>query len=627
MPGWTMLNGRKASRPAGFSWALLVLAIVLTSLAAPSTAASGDNARTIYYLLPAVEGESDSRGRLIEATLSVKPSPGGGFKVVAGGEVDPTTELSMKMAALNALLLAGVSWRSVEVSISIRSQGPVAGPSGSLATAVAVVMAAAGYDDVSVHGNYGYVITGAITPGGLAAKVGGIPAKCAAANREGYVLALPLSNKADAPPGCSYAAVAGVLDALSLMGWPRPAFSYRGGLPEAFNESMLGIAEDMRSNALNALEDARGRIPRDDYSRESEAIKGLIEKSVEAERSSPYAAASLAFTALTRAYTLSYLASLQEGLKPGEALAELESELESLRAELDGMEKEGSMLYIEMLAVAYTRLADAEASIESLKTSPPGEPSSAAAQLGYIKARLESVEGWLKTAGAVKDIGRELRSEDLRIIYSVFREYGYTSADYGRSLVEYMINAYNLPEGRFAPYLAAISKLVSEARMYEERGNYVAAIGFLRDAVSMTLQVVSAAPEEAPQPEDLELYRREMEAIISVLLARASSLGFQSGLTEAYIQYAEVLAGDDPQLAIAMMEEATASAILWSIAAEAMESQLEAPAQPAPTGQDTLAQRIETGAVVVSALAAAGLLFTLGVYITARSFARSYRIW
>ncbi|WP_062661626.1 hypothetical protein [Aeropyrum camini] len=590
-----MLRVAALSRAAVLAWAWLVLSLLLASTAAPAAVAS-DGVRTIHYMLPAVEGENDTQGRLIEATLELRASPGGGFRVVAGGEVDATTELSMKMAVLNALLLAGVSWRSVEVSIEIRSQGPVAGPSGSLATAIAAVMAAAGYNETSIHRSYGYVVTGAITPGGLAAKVGGIPAKCAAANRDGYTLVVPLSNKGDAPQGCSYVAVAGVLDALSLMGWPRPAVSYRGDLPSAFNESMLSIAESMRSNALKALEDARGRVPEGDFSRESETIRGLIERSVEAEESSPYAAASLAFTALTRAYTLSYLAEIQEGLNPGDAIGELEAELAALKARLDGMEKEGSMLYIEMLAVAYTRLADAEASIESLKTATPEEPSSTASQLGYIKARLESVEGWLRTAEAVRDVGREISREDLRVVYQFFRGYGYTSADYGRSLVEYMIKAYNLPEARFAPYLAALSKLVSEAKAYEGEGNYVAAIGFLRDAVSMTLQVISAAPEEPPPPEDLDLYRSEMEAIISVLLARASSLGFQSGLTEAYIQYAEILARDDPQLAISMMEEATASAILWSIAAEAMESQLEAAVQETSGGQEAAASRIEAGA-------------------------------
>ncbi len=620
------IRGRPTSRILA---SLIIIGVVLAATLNPSlfSVEAAEDWGTVVYYLPAVD-DGGERGRLIKTELRLTKNPG--FKVIAGGEVDPTTENSMKMAFMVALLLSGISWRGVGAEIRIESQGPVAGPSGSLATAVATIQAVSAGGFVDIPREYGIVVTGAVTPGGLAAQVGGIPAKCSAANNEGYELVLPLVNKGDAPRDCDFVGVASVWNVLELMGWPDLGLAIEPTLPKEFNDSMLDIAEFMRSEAERLLEESRGIVEGDLLLDAERSIAESIERSINAEGESPYAAASFAFGALLTAYQLYYSSMLASGGSIDSIVMELERELEGVRAELDSMKHSGSVLYVEMLAVAYTRLANAESSLTSARISLEGgaPPEEVVVELGYVKARLESVKGWLSTAKSVEGLGREISIEELRIIVDMFREYSEVSMDYGKSLVRYMIEVYGMPEARFRPYLAALETLRNEAARYIEENNYVAALGFYRDGVTRTLQVISSAPTEALAEEDLKTYFMESQRIASLLISRASSLGFQSGLAMAYMEYADILNRlGQGVTALSMMEEAVASSILWALAAEALEDSVERgslePGQGSPNGTEELA----SGIFFTIALVLSTLFFILGVYLSSRSFSRSIRIW
>lgn len=552
---------------AGKAGVLLIL-VVLAAAYAPSTVHAQDSwTATVIVKVPAVSDDLQT-GRLIDVTVTVSYPGNGAIEVVSGGSVDATTRTSMEMAVYTATLAAGLYWGSIDATVKINSIGSVAGPSGSFAVAIATLYALSERSAGSIEG---YAITGAISPDTLSGSVGGIDVKCRVANEEGYILVIPGTNIVDVVDGCNYIAEPGIISAMQLLGWPQASASFRLSLPEEFNSEMLRIAREFRGEAEKVINEAATLLGSEAGEAVKQQVTVFIERSVDLEDVSPYAAASQAFAALARAYALYYQGLLQaEGVNAiNREITALETELARLQEELESMDPQGSIYYIEFLSTAYTRLADTRGTLEEAKVLlREGAPEDAAANIGYARARLYTIEGWIDTAKALRDVGHTVPQDVLRLTALRASEYVGKAVEYAKSLAEYQIRVYNVPwKSSLRAYLAGIDGVISQAVVYLEKGNYVAAIGFYREALARTLSLVFASGVAAAGDDEVyQSYMAEMSRVYSMLSLRSMGLGIASGMGEAYRQYSNAISIYSTPDAIGLMEQAVASSLIWSLA-------------------------------------------------------------
>ncbi len=604
--------GMRASRSAVDLARLVALLLVASMLVAPllSAQAAGQESwsATVVVKVPAVSEDLQS-GRLIDVTVTVSYPGSGRVEVVSGGSVDPTTRTSMEMAVYTAALAAGIYWGSIDASIKINSVGSVAGPSGSFAVAIATLMALTERSAKSIEG---YAITGAISPDALSASVGGISVKCRVANEDGYVLVIPGTNVGDVGQNCRFVAEPGVLSAMQLFGWPPVYASFRLTLPEEFNAEMLRIAREFRGEAVKVLEKAASMLDPDVAAEARGQVEELVSRSESLEKASPYAAASQAFAALARAYVYYYQGLLASEGANGLAreISALESELAQLQAELEAMEPQGSIYYIEFLSTAYTRLADARGTLEEAKVLlREGRAEDAASNVGYAKARIYTIRGWIETAKALRGVGHEVPQDLLKLTALRASEYVGKAVEYAKSLAEYQIRVYNVPwKSSLKAYLVGIDGVIGRAEAYLGEGNYVAAIGFYREAMARTLSLVFASGVAAAGDEVYQSYMAEMSRVYSMLSLRSLGLGVASGMGEAYRQYSEAISVYSRVDAVILMEQAVASSLIWSLAA--LPGQAGAPAGGSGGGlapEQPLVEPVQVATVLTVATAALAL--------------------
>jgi predicted S18 family serine protease len=150
------------------------------------------------------------------------------------------------------------------------------------------------------------------------------------------------------------------------------------------------------------------------------------------------------------------------------------------------------------------------------------------------------------------------------------RGYIEASVNYSSSLIRYSIQNYALPDfvkSTLEVYLDSVQSILERAAAYRERGDLVASIGFLREALSESLSTIFTLSATEGGDVVIQGYLSEIRNIYSVLLARIASKGYPGGLAPAYADYAGVLLEEDPRAAVSLMEEAIASIILWNILA------------------------------------------------------------
>ncbi len=540
----------------------LVLAI-LASQAAQALALENQIVLTGWVMIPAVEGRGE--GSLINVTITLT-YPGSGkveIKTLIGeGGVGSTTKASMTMAVKTGSLLAGVDWRLLDANIMINVRDNVEGPSGGFAVSLLTYLLLVYQRNIGVKD---YTITGAISPEGLSSKVGGIDTKCRLAQRGGYTLVLPAGNVEDLTPDCANrVAVAGIVEALKVVkGMPRLYANITYELPEGFKSTM-------REATLHFLEEAsriRNKVPKGYEMPGVPAVNvSLVLSLVEAN---PYASASMAFTAYVGAVQSQYYYMVEkQGLTWAvKEAGRLEEELGKIKNMLDSMERRGSVYYIEFLATAYTRLADANASLTIAKGEAlrGGSVEETASYLGLASARLESIRYWVKTAEAVKWEKPIIDERDVEKAAIAFGDYVKISASYADVLIDYVINAYRPPNSAvLRSQLNTVKDIVRAAGKEESKGNYVAALGFYREAFSRSLYWLFMRPENITE-DVANSYRRELLTIQALLTSRIVLRGLVSGLAPAYSGYGEFkyIRGDYSD-AIRLLEDAAASTILWS---------------------------------------------------------------
>lgn len=526
---------------------------------------------TGWVMVPAVE--SSDKGVLINITVTIT-IPGSGVIRVVGergaGTVGETTRTSMVMAVKTGSLYAGYYWGSLDATIRIGTREEVEGPSGGFAIALLTYLMLVTHSNVEIKG---FAVTGAISPDGLAAKVGGVSVKCRVAQESGYTLILPLANVNDVGPHCrSMIPVGGLLSGLrSVKGAPEVSIKASYPLPGEYNRSMRETAQRYIGEAEKLLRNLRGaRTPWT-----LEWVEGNITRARALVDEHPYAAASLAFVAYVVALQSHYYVQLEErGVRwAREEISRLKSEVERLKGELDSKPRSGSVYYLEFLATAYSRLADANSTLysaESLIAKGRYTPADVARDLGFAVARLDTVRIWVSIAERLREEKPVIREDLAKTIALIFGDYVRSSVEYASELVKYIIEAYNIPGEEAVylnTYLDVIRGLLERADREASKGNYLAAVGFYREALSKSLSRIFV-PRDVAERDLVDGYLSELSNLQSLLTIAIASRGLTSGLAPAYADYAMVRYRlGDYELSLGLLEEAVASTILWYILA------------------------------------------------------------
>ncbi|MEM1938482.1 MAG: S16 family serine protease [Acidilobaceae archaeon] len=517
-----------------------------------------------WIIVPAVEGRS--RGNLINITVTVI-FPGSGNIRVTGelGEynVDEITRKSMVMAFMTGSMLAGYYWRLFDVIIKIMTREEISGPSGSFAIALLSYIMLSAMSNASIES---FAVTGAISPDGLSSRVGGVDIKCRVAQGRGLTLILPLSNIQDIPPTCtSRIPTTGVLEAYSkITGFPEMMLNVSYSLPVNFNRVMSRASQAFIEESLKLV----NMLP-ENY-RVNLNINQSLSRAYALLGSNPYASASLAFTVYVTTIQAFYSYQIDSnGLNWARSeLLILNNELSKLKSELDSKPRSGSIYYLEFLATAYTRLADANSSLitSGRLINERANSNDIAYYLGYSKARIDSIKIWIEAADAVRDDKPVIGEGDVKKLALAYGDYVEAAISYATVLVDYIIRNYRpVNANNLRLYLENIRSLGEQAKKEASRGNYLASIGFYREAFSRSLSTLFTPPDVVERGL-VDYYIKELARIQSLLTVQSSTRGLVSGLAPAYIDYSVVrYRYGDYEGSLRMMQEAVASTILWSM--------------------------------------------------------------
>ncbi len=540
--------------------AVAILALILASTLAPLPASAQASVEASFYA-PAVS--DTGRADLIRVDIRIDIPGSGLFKVDAGGEVDNTTYHSMKMAVMTASMYAGIRWDSIDVRIRLETSRNVAGPSGSLGVAITTYLLLTRYTR-GYTGPGDVAITGAISPDGSASRVGAVDLKCKAAMEHGTKFLYPLVNYTpQLGDECNGTPIPSMINGtMTLLDTPATYMQTNISLPTEFHDAMKDAAASLASKARSLL----GELPEEGRS----IVESRLEASARVLDKSPYAAASLAFTALYNAYRYYYQSAMLNGTNVYDSASRLVSsvgeELRGVESRLEGADYNGSILYLEFLSTAYTRLADAKSSLEEasglIRARAP-TIEGILSNIALAKARVDTIKAWIDTAERVKSAGPSISRDELRLAVSLYGDYAGEAVLYANSILEYFIENYNAPRDILQVRIETINNLLREAKTYYNEGNYVAALGFYREALSRTLSQIFGFFLARSDPSIIDGYYRDLSSLVSMAQAQLATHGLISGLALAYREYSEVLLEEDPATAIGLLEEALSSSFAW----------------------------------------------------------------
>ena len=572
--------------------------VLVAALLLPITVSAASEGLRANITVAAVS-EPEFRGVLIPVSIIIKPGHGE-VNVRSGGPVGDTTRSSLEQAAILGAVLAGYDWRRLDYTIVFHNASRVEGPSASAAVATTIYLMLTGSPSVSILENRS-VMTGAISPVGLFSPVGGVEEKCAAAVQAGRSFFYPLSNYQPSLSKCGNAtALAGILSAAeALTGLRINAEPAKISMPPEFNDTM-------RSAAINMSRVARSVLAR--YSNSSLG-PGLARVLAEAERalnmsaenldSHPYASASFAFTALYKAFYIDYAARL---LAPGQTggfltlvrkeAGMLMANLTRLESRLASMPASGSAYYIEFLGTAYTRIADAESSLAQIDVLAEESPQAAIDSLAYARARIYSVESWMRAAESVRGLEPYLSSEQIYTMNSVVGDYAHIATDYALSIARYMLESAKAQKGYpvdtrlLERSIDVLLSIIHRGDNYTAQGNPIAALGFYRDALDKSMNRIFSIvlANESSLPLVYRGYMEEAYKLYNYIAARLAWSGFPPGLAPAYMDYAILLYEkyNETEAALDIARNALASAVTWYLYVESSRpaAAMQSPAPP-----------------------------------------------
>ncbi len=572
-----------AKRLTAIALLIALLLPVLTALASDPGNLGDPASRTVlkakFDLVAVIENKEKSV--LIPAELSISYPGNGTIYVGAGGGIGRVTLESTYQAVKLAALLAGVDWRFYDFNITFQTNSGIDGPSGSMMISLVTYTLLSGAP--SLAGYNGIVVTGAISPDGLASSVGAIEYKCSAASERGMQFYYPLINYTETLEreckGETYTSLVNLVSLIYNVTEP-PIADTPFMLPGSFNRTMRHATNAMINESLKlAMNASRLGVTYNTLKR----VYDYINKSMNVLDSHPYAAASLAFTALNKAYNIYYMALTQnntyeEAKERLDAVAEsVDRELSMLESKLDSMPRNGSLYYAEFVSTAYTRLAAAKSSIlayHNYSDTPDLFFTSAIPELAHASARITSIEEWIRSANATRSVAPWISEDDLERLAWILRDYATTSGRYASALAEYAVKYYGRSRSILV-YIDILSRLEETGARYLDEGNYMAAIGFFRELLSQSLNVMFQSSIQAYKGPSwvLDEYYRELTRIYSIVTGRLLMRGLAPGLAPAYLDYSRVMLSynyTDP--AIQLLDEAVVSALSWDMLSLAMAS-------------------------------------------------------
>ena len=554
---------------------LILLIIIIAPLTQVVSGEDSGGARSVNLTVAAILEESHT-GVLVGLQLSV--SPGTGQVKIEASKVGDTTRYSLIQAVVVGTVLAGRDWRLYDYTIRFINASSVEGPSASAAVATAVYLLLLGSPLIDRLAN-STVITGAITPLGLYSAVGGIPEKCMAAASADKLFLYPAANYVPSIPGCEgeNASVAGILGAVeTLEGVHTYAEAPSITMPAEFRDSMRNASRYMSNITLNVLNTLRSEgFVLNDSQAYIEVLK-LLNESNTTLKDMPYVSASKAFAALYTAFYMYYLSKTSGATEEGIAdfvtreAGYLRDNLTMLEENLSRLPDNGSVYYVEFLGTAYARIADALSELESAEVLATANPVEALRVLAYARARIYSVKSWVWTAEKVRDLEPKLNSSMIRQLASVAGDFVHISADYSASIARYMIEAYNksVDKRLLQAGLKALAMIMSRGDSYLSSGNYIAALGFYREALSRSMNTVFSIiiSNFTDVRKIYMMYFNETSRLYSKLASGLVWEGFPPGLAPAYMEYAKYeLSKGDLVGAVDLARSALASTMIWKL--------------------------------------------------------------
>ncbi|MCE4628548.1 MAG: hypothetical protein F7C34_05335 [Desulfurococcales archaeon] len=568
---------------ARIAQALLLLILLLMPLSQVVATGESSETRSVNLTVAAIV-EDTNTGVLVG--LQVIVSPGTGQVKIEASKVGDTTRYSMIQAVVTGAVLAGSDWRLHDYTIRFINASNVEGPSASAAVATAVYLLLLGSPLISKLSN-STVITGAITPLGLYSAVGGIPEKCMAAEEAGKLFIYPAANYIPSIPGCNgeNVSVAGILGAVeALEGVHTYTKAPSISMPEEFMKSMRNASRYMTNVTLNVLNALKSEgVVLNDSNTYIDVLKLLNESNATLD-DKPYVSASKAFTALYTAFYLYYLSKTSgstEGLADFVAreAGVLRENLTMLEENLTRLPNNGSAYYVEFLGTAYARIADALSELESVEVLATTNPMEALRVLAYARARIYSVESWVWTAQKVRDLEPKLNSSMIRTLASVAGDFVHISADYSASIARYMMKAYNktVDKKLLQAGLEALAMIMNRGDTYLSSGNYIAALGFYREALSRSMNTVFSViiSNFTDVRKIYMMYYNETTRLYSKLAAGLVWEGFPPGLAPAYMEYAQYeFSKGDLVGAVDLARSALASTMIWKLVSVSRVSRL-----------------------------------------------------
>ncbi len=557
---------------------LLLLIIIAMYILVPANAylveEDQEGLSTEIYL-PAVD--ENGKGTIILVNVTIMPHGSGSVEVLSNGKVDPTTKYSMIQAAVTGTLLAGFDWRSFDYRIYFVNATDVAGPSGSAMVSYTIYSLLTNSPVVNTFSNI--TMTGAITPVGLYSAVGGIEAKCLAAEAMNLTFYYPLANLdpkivedcPNAQPTTGFINTTLLLTNTSLL-LPQANIT----LPYGFEDGMRQASSYLSEATKSVLE----KIPVESLGEDllvlyNSSMNALNESSLYYS-SHPYASASRAFYALTKALQLYYLYEIMQlGTSQGvnnyilNVSNQLETNLTRLSRTLDQLDPNGSIYYVEFVGIAYSRLASAEASLSRIPVLLPHNMEDAIAELAYVHARIYSINSWIQTALLVRDLEPRITSYDVHLLATLMGDFAHISAQYSISLAQYMIENYEgiVDTSMLKQYVETLNELVDQGDRYAMQANYIAALGFYREVLSQSMSNLFTIITPANNSIGITIYKgylNETIMLYNVLSLKIIGAGLIPGLAPAYLDYALLEAEKgDYESALILAQHALASALVW----------------------------------------------------------------
>ena len=617
---------------------ILVIIVLVMIMASPLAQAQGGEARAktgknghvlrADFYLVAVTGGDHEKGLLVPVTITITRGKGD-IRVTAGGRVGNTTLESTLVAVKLASLLAGVDWRKMDYNVTFHTESGIDGPSGSMM--ITLVTYTLLSNSPMGNGYKWFVATGAVSPDGLASSVGAVGVKCKTVSSNGKAFYYPLVNLTrtleEDCNGTPYTSLYNLT--ASVYSLREPTVEAPILLPASFNKSMINAAKRMQAESRNLLAKAREAGASNST---LTTVYEYLNESGELLYKHPYAAASLAFTALIRAYQAYYSTIVLERdykdakRKLDEIAANISRSLDNLEEELDELPRNGSIYYLEFLATAYTRIAAARGSILAYEkySSTPQSFMSAVAELAHASARITSIHEWIVTANASRNEKPLLTSAEVEKLAYILRDYASSVVGYARTLAKYVVENYGRSRDILI-YIDVLDNLQRRAEAYMSKGNPLGAIGFYRDALSESLRMMFQASIQAYKgPGDIrDAYARELSRIYGILAGKLLTRGYSLGLAPAYKDYAGVLAGiGDKDGQVQLLDEAVVSETVWLLSSL---TSTPSNATSKPIAPATSAGRPRlTGSMAVLIAAVAIVMYVLGYLSSARSLTRPY---